>query len=266
MKKYILWLMITWLSIVSFTLADSIEISCNNKWKCTPYGESNPIAITENWTLKITDEWTCDQYQVQAVFNHSQYWESVINQERLMNWQNLYPNSTVYFRLDEENKIACTFTVQWLPAINEWWNEWTWWNEWWNTWWSTEWWTEWWIVSWWINAFSWITERLWNIAGEFLPYMVYIAIGCLWIALLFKALKYLLWFTNNQSKNSISGRSGMQERRTYRRKMRRRRKYDNEDYRYKYYTNKWISKKWASEQAKYMKKNRRRIRKNNWAY
>ena len=220
MKKYLLWLMITWLSIVSFTLADTVQISCTPEG-CTPYWENNPLpAPNESTTVKIVNDENCDDRNLQAVQTHSQYWPSYTDMSALQNWMTWYANATLYFRMNpEEARGNCTVSIEWLPAYE-------WWNEWWNTWWWTEWWWESWWESWWIvaggiSAFSWITERLGNIAGEFLPYMVYIAIACLGIALLFKALKYLLWFTSNQSQNSISGRSGMQERRNRRRRNRR---------------------------------------------
>lgn len=65
------------------------------------------------------------------------------------------------------------------------------------------------IIEWWTEAFSWIIDRLWSIFWEFWPYIIYIAIACLGISLLFRVLKYILWYLKSKSKNAI-----MNERKT----------------------------------------------------
>lgn len=59
------------------------------------------------------------------------------------------------------------------------------------------------------NIFVPIMDKLGNIANEFIPYMIYIAIACLWISLAFTAVKYILWYLKSKSQNAI-----MDERKT----------------------------------------------------
>lgn len=277
-KIILLWWIIT---ILSIGYSSAVSFSC---W----LGSCNP------WSIELTEAPTSEEFssvecssEMHVMFYKQQdetdYMinldcfteeENEIYNDRQIEVQNFTPwNYEVYPDENFEWSMTFNFTPSnsWWEEENTWWNTW-WWNEWWNEWWNTWWWSNWWwsswwwIVSWWTEAFSGIITKLWSIFSEFWPYIIYIAIACLWISLLFKALKSLLWFTNNKAKKSIWWREWMKARRTYRRKMRRRRKYDSENYRYKTYRKKWINKKWAREQAKYMTKNRRRIRKNKWAY
>lgn len=56
------------------------------------------------------------------------------------------------------------------------------------------------------TAFEPIVTRLGEIATEFLPYMIYVAIGCLGVALAFRALKYILWYLQGKAKWAVRGR------------------------------------------------------------
>ena len=55
-------------------------------------------------------------------------------------------------------------------------------------------------------AFSPIVDKLGAIATEFLPYMIYVAIACLGVALAFRALKYILWYLQGKASGAVRGR------------------------------------------------------------
>lgn len=67
-----------------------------------------------------------------------------------------------------------------------------------------------------VNNFTQIIDKLWTIAGEIMPYMLYIALTCLWITLAYNAVKYIIWYTENKTKIEW-----MKERRRRRRRNRR---------------------------------------------
>lgn len=241
MNKYkiiLLWLIpiALWFWFSNATTINCVRDETNERTECTP------TSFTVNWPIERTcSSSDCATVQLSCVKDDE---EHIINLE---NWS-----------------TSCWDDCMWFPAtcgvvwVDDLWQNYSW-NitEIQNSWWS-EWWNEWWIVSWWINAFSWIIDRLGSIFGEFWPYILYIAIACLWISLLFKALKSLLWFTDNKAKNSIWRRQGMKERRR-RRRQQRRRTYTQEekqyDYSHKYYYKNW----WKGKRY-------RRSFKTSWAY
>lgn len=55
-------------------------------------------------------------------------------------------------------------------------------------------------------TFTPVLERLLQIAQEFVPYFIYIAIGVLGVSLLWKAVKYIMWYLAWRSKWAIRGR------------------------------------------------------------
>ena len=200
-----------------------------------PYDEESPLC--SDWNISYNDfDWNNILYLKWYFSYGDEEWEETETELMTMNFTySIYRDPDAPSEPDEPDE------------------PWTWWNEW--TWWWTSW---WWIIAGGINAFSGITERLWSIFWEFWPYLIYIAIACLWIALLFKALKSLLWFTKNKAKKSIWWREGMKERRR-RRRQQRRKSYTQEqkqfDYSHKYYYKNWW--KW---------KRYRRSFKTSWAY
>jgi hypothetical protein len=157
-----------------------------------------------------------------------------INRDNYPNWiyvhidnadfsKSYYPEDS-----DDEEKItylpnlSTNIIFEWTVEPDEPDEPWTWWNE--NTpinpdnpeeWWNTG-----WLVVWWTTNFAPIITQLGNIAGEFIPYMIYIAIACLWIAIVYRAIKYILWYLQNKSKGAI-WREWMKERRRRRRRNRR---------------------------------------------
>lgn len=56
------------------------------------------------------------------------------------------------------------------------------------------------------STFTPVLERLLEIAQEFVPYFIYIAIGVLGVSLLWKAVKYIMWYLAWRSKWAVRGR------------------------------------------------------------
>lgn len=55
-------------------------------------------------------------------------------------------------------------------------------------------------------TFTPVLERLLEIAKEFVPYFIYIAIGVLGVSLIWKAVKYVMWYLAWKSKRAVRGR------------------------------------------------------------
>lgn len=55
-------------------------------------------------------------------------------------------------------------------------------------------------------TFTPVLERLLAIAQEFVPYFIYIAIGVLGVSLLWRAVKYIMWYLAWRSKGAVRGR------------------------------------------------------------
>lgn len=66
--------------------------------------------------------------------------------------------------------------------------------------------TTWAVLSQGTATFTPVLERLLEIAQEFVPYLIYIAIGALWVSLLWKAVKYIMWYLASRSKRAVRGR------------------------------------------------------------
>lgn len=64
----------------------------------------------------------------------------------------------------------------------------------------------WQIIAQGTAAFSPIVDKLWAIATEFLPYMIYVAIACLGVALAFRALRYILGYLQGKATWAVRGR------------------------------------------------------------
>lgn len=62
------------------------------------------------------------------------------------------------------------------------------------------------ILSWWTAAFTPIVDKLGDIATEFIPYLVYIAIAVLGVALTFRVVKWILGYLKGGAMGSIRGR------------------------------------------------------------
>lgn len=66
--------------------------------------------------------------------------------------------------------------------------------------------TTWAVLSAGTATFTPVLERLLEIAQEFVPYMIYIAIGALGVSLLWRAVKYILWYLKGKSTRAVRGR------------------------------------------------------------
>lgn len=56
------------------------------------------------------------------------------------------------------------------------------------------------------TAFSPIVDKLGDIATEFVPYLIYIAIAVLGVALTFRVVKWILGYLKGGAMNSVKGR------------------------------------------------------------
>lgn len=55
-------------------------------------------------------------------------------------------------------------------------------------------------------TFTPVIERLLEIAQEFVPYFIYIALGVLGVSLLWRAVKYIMWYLAWRSKKAVRGK------------------------------------------------------------
>lgn len=55
-------------------------------------------------------------------------------------------------------------------------------------------------------TFTPVIERLLEIAQEFVPYFIYIALGVLGVSLLWRAVKYIMWYLAWRSKRAVRGK------------------------------------------------------------
>lgn len=55
-------------------------------------------------------------------------------------------------------------------------------------------------------TFTPVINRLLEIAQEFVPYFIYIALGVLGVSLLWRAVKYIMWYLAWRSKKAVRGR------------------------------------------------------------
>ena len=62
------------------------------------------------------------------------------------------------------------------------------------------------IIGSWTAAFTPIVDKLGDIATEFVPYLVYIAITVLGVALTFKVVKWILGYLKGGAMKSVRGR------------------------------------------------------------
>lgn len=182
--KYIVWLLaITFLSIGSFTNAENFTVDCTAYVGCTP---------------EIVYTWDTLQDANTICVPNLQEWVNV----RVITEFDEY--TTYYYDEMQSNNFCVPRTIKWIwftPSNVNWeftFNVIWWWlidsttnNNWWN------------IVEWWASNFTPIIAKLGNIAGEFIPYMIYIAIACLWVTLAFKALKYIIWYIQSKAKWAV---------------------------------------------------------------
>lgn len=56
------------------------------------------------------------------------------------------------------------------------------------------------------TTFKPVLDRLFEIAQEFIPYFIYIAGWVLLISLIWKAVKYIMWYLAGRSKRAVRGK------------------------------------------------------------
>lgn len=224
-KFFILWTIASFLSIGTLTNAEyfyTTSFTCylweNVEW----YTECN-----DDYLIFASDqsEWS---YTLTVSATNWLTFSSYITFDPVREWQpfNGYNWYTQTFNCTSDvlcNSINAYYyqdvSWNWLVTytVTEWW--WEWWNWW-------EW--AWWIIANGVWAFSWIITKLTGISGEFIPYIIYIAIALLWISLTINVVKYILWYLKGWAENSITGREWMKARRK-RRRQQRRKTYSYED-------------------------------------
>lgn len=55
-------------------------------------------------------------------------------------------------------------------------------------------------------TFAPVFTRLWEIVQEFVPYLIYIGLWALGITLMWKAVKYIMWYLAGRSKRAVRGK------------------------------------------------------------
>lgn len=183
--KYIVWLLtIAFLSIGSFTSATEITFN----WNGSEYDPDSFTAVNEFNLENSVTSYQCN---------------STICSFKIINWN--WDDAVITFRDNTFYCVDYALNCNSIPAdnytITDYW-DWTFeyitinipdWNE--NSLWN--------IIEWWTSNFTPIITKLSNIAGEFIPYMIYIAISCLGVTIVFKALRYILWYLQSKSKWAV---------------------------------------------------------------
>lgn len=67
------------------------------------------------------------------------------------------------------------------------------------------------VLSWTILTngtaeFAPVLTRLFEIAKEFIPYLIYVGIGALSVSLVWKAVKFIMWYLAGKSKRAVRGK------------------------------------------------------------
>lgn len=62
------------------------------------------------------------------------------------------------------------------------------------------------VLTEWTATFTPVINRLLEIAQEFVPYFIYIALGVLGVSLLWRAVKYIMWYLAWRSKKAVRGK------------------------------------------------------------
>lgn len=62
------------------------------------------------------------------------------------------------------------------------------------------------VLPQWDATFTPVLQRLLEIAQEFVPYFIGIAIGVLGVSLLWRAVKYIMWYLAWRSKGAVRWR------------------------------------------------------------
>lgn len=190
MKKYLLTLTLTVIWFISFTNATDYNLTSSN-WNY------NLNSITINTTTDVTIwDYVCnavsDWMNAPVCWLIMSDWNNTCNIKYLVNSNSLTNNCT--------NLNAWTYTI----SRRSWWSNYAfdsinisildWNNEWWT------------IIQWWIDTFTPVISRMLEIAGEFIPYIVYIFIWYLGVILLWNAVKYILWYLKKKSREEKNER------------------------------------------------------------
>lgn len=205
MKKYLLSLLIVWLTFISFSNADSLSLSCSD-WNCTPWNISfsqwdiinsyedwfnGQCTIKLNWLFSFIDNNSNDYSCSSVIFNDG--WIEC-------NWD-LYPS--LPFTITNSSSLSFDYyycsndltpnsVFSYTPTSSWWWDWW----EWWNTW--------WWIISWWIITLTPVVSWLNSLVVEIFPYLLYIGLWIIVVIVWFVAIRWLINWTQAKLRGTFS--------------------------------------------------------------
>ena len=207
MKKYILTTLLWIIGMTAFTSANTIDNFTSNSEICK--NSFSQLWLNEYTYFDYIDcEWIVD-IEENSIYlciksNITPFYASIDN---LVSWE-----------ISEE--ITCFNN----PMESPFWNNvissssnWEIWNNWYvyfsnspityssnNWWWTST--SNWQLIPWWTATFTPIITRLWSIAWEFIPYLMYIALWALGIALAYKAVKYIISYLSWKAKGAVRWR------------------------------------------------------------
>lgn len=200
MKKYLLSLLVVWLSFIWFSNWYTFECNFNNSiGTCTPttitYDSINNSTNTINWNPNA---------------EYTFYYKNIDDSSYTIKFECTNNICTNTSNFDYDDLLEYDFNFMQAICVEPW-NDWVasndfcnqkwWWNEWWNTWWNT-WWNEWWN-EWWDSELIWqlspVITWLENSINEFIPYVVYVWLGVLGVIIWFVAIKRLINRTRSKS-------------------------------------------------------------------
>lgn len=177
--KYFIWILtVILLSIGSYTNAANYEFTA--LW--TNYSPNNFVATTN---LNLSD-YSCNLSECRFIMEDLDDDENTCY-SLLFDW-NILDNQVPY-RCTEWHNIRVNTNEYPFSTIK--FSDWNTWQNWGN------------IIQWWTENFTPIITKLINIASEFIPYMIYIVVACLWVTLAFKALKYIIWYLQRKAKWAV---------------------------------------------------------------
>lgn len=214
MKRYLLSLLIVWLSFIWFSSAENFTCewsSWYNGATCIP----NNFMLSEsflNWTHTISwnpnaeyklyyqDE-NSNQFRLHCIENSCQLTLLGFSADDFLDYpEDFWPFSLYQSICINTDDLNTSPTAEFCNGWNSWWNEWwnEWWDEWWNEWWN---WSDLWLISHLTPAVNW----LWDTVVELIPYIVYIWIWVLLFTLWFYAIRrlvnWLSWKINSNFKS-----------------------------------------------------------------
>lgn len=182
MKKYLLSLLIVWLSFIWFSSAVNVS------WNWSSY---SPNLVHFNWWWIFRENFSCNEELNCCMLNVLDSSNSFVCQVSYCNdeWDffgcDVELEWDYYLIYDPIHDFNWPFTLISISSATSVW----WWNEWWNDWWDSE-------LIWQLSP---VITWLENSINEFIPYVVYIWLGVLGVIIWFVAIKWLINWVRRQS-------------------------------------------------------------------